>query len=87
MAIFAIWLSLNQRKESQSAYDKTKNVLAELEKVINNFQNLLKSITDQQGQLLGAMKPKPNNEDIMIDLIVKIANTPDKLEKIMKIVP
>jgi hypothetical protein len=90
LAIFAVWLAFQQRKESQNAYEKTKDVLSELEKVMkstellvsDNFQNLLQSITDQQGQMLDALKPKPNNDDIMTDLIVRLADEPDKLAKV-----
>jgi hypothetical protein len=92
LAIFAIWLALKQRGESAESYDKTKDVLGQLDSVMKktetlvseNFQNLLKSITNQQGQMLEALKPRPDNQERITDLLIRLADDPEKLDRVVE---
>lgn len=94
LAIFAIWMSFQQRRESQENYDNTKTVLSEIEKVMektemlvsDNFQNLLKSITDQQNRLVESLAPKPSAQDRYVDLFVKMADDPEKLSTMVDVI-
>ena len=95
LALFAIWFAVLQRKESQEAYEKTKGVLSELHSVMDktqllvsdNFQNLLGSITNQQAQMLEALKPRPTQEAMYAELIVKLASEdPEKLDKVANVI-
>lgn len=90
LAIFAIWFANLQRVESSQNYENTKTVLAEITKVLEktqllvseNFQNLLNSVTDQQAKMLDSLKPRPTQEEKMSDLIIKLADEPEKLERV-----
>jgi translation initiation factor 2 alpha subunit (eIF-2alpha) len=90
LALFAIWLAFQQRRESAQNYENTKNVLPEINKVMEktellvseNFQNMLKSITDQQGMMLESLKPRTSQEEKMADLIVRLADEPEKLDRV-----
>ncbi|MFL6283861.1 MAG: hypothetical protein ACJ74Q_12040 [Pyrinomonadaceae bacterium] len=92
LALFAIWVAFQQRKESQQSYENTKDVLAEIEKVLEktqmlvseNYQNLLTCVTDQQKLLLDSLKPKPTSEEKYTDLVLETAvQRPDKLEAVV----
>jgi hypothetical protein len=92
LAIFAIWFSLQQRREAQQNFVLTKDVLNEIEKVMEktevlvseNFQNLLKSMTDQQMQMLESLKPKLTAEEKYADLFTKLAQgEPEKLTTVV----
>ncbi len=96
LAVFVIWLSMTQRKESQSNCEKTKDVLSELDAVMKktetqvseNFQNLLKSLTEQQNSMIESLRPRPSAEDRYAEIIGKIIdNNPDKLETILDAIP
>ena len=91
LAIFAIWLSFQQRKESQNNYENTKSVLSEVEKamaktemlVSDNFQNLLKSMTEQQNKMLESLKPRPTTEEKYAEMFANLAqDDPDKLNAV-----
>lgn len=92
LALFAIWLAFQQRRESAQNYESTKEVLAEIEKVMEktellvseNFQNLPKSITDQQAQMLESLKPRPTRDEKMADLMIRLADEPDKLDRVVQ---
>lgn len=91
LAMFAIWLASQQRKESQTNYTNTKDALSKIEKVMEktellvseNFQNLLKSVTEQQGKMLESFKPRQTAEDKYADLLIKLADEPDKLNEVI----
>ena len=82
LALFAIWLAFQQRRESSASYEKTKDVLSEITRVMektqllvsDNFQNLLTSVTNQQGQMLESLKPRATQEERTMDLLVGLAD-------------
>jgi hypothetical protein len=89
LAIFAIWLAFQQRRESQANYEKTKDVLGEVRQMMQktellvseNFQNLLSSITEQQTRMLEAMKPKKTSDELLFELAT--SENPQKLDSVV----
>lgn len=93
LAIFAIWLAFQQRKESQGSYENTLDALNEMKRVTEktellvseNFQNLLTSVTEQQGKMLESLKPRATAEEKYADLFVKLAGEePEKLNSVVE---
>lgn len=92
LAAFAIWFAVAQRQESQGNYTSTKDVLGEITKVMEktellvsqNFQDLLKNMTEQQNKVLeSVLAPRPTERERVVDLMIKLASDdPAKLEAV-----
>lgn len=89
IAGFAVWLSLQQRAESQRNYDQTKDVLSDIESVMEkteqlvseNFQELLQSTVERQRELMKHLEP---TEKKYADLLAHLAKEdPDKLDQLV----
>lgn len=93
LALFAIWMSDKQRKESEENFRQSKDVFAKLEGVMekvqllvsDNFQNLIRSITEQQGKMLESMKPKtPADERYVEQMFEVLRDDPQKSDKLVQ---
>lgn len=91
LALFTIWFAMQQAKELQESYEVTTGILVPLNNVrdkaqlhiSDTLQNLPRSSTDQQRQMLEVYKSRPTQEAIHTELIAQIAaEEPDSPVKV-----
>lgn len=93
LAIVAIGLTVQQRKESQSNFDKTQDSLAKMDSMVNrvdalvseHFQKMLSSIVEQQRNLTEYLRPHQSPEERYTDLVMKVGSEePEKLAEVVE---
>ena len=85
LAIFAIWLARSAERESRANFEKTRDLLAEIDKsasvieknVTESQQHLLSTVTNLLNQT--AVPPKPDlGEQIGVEVFRSLLSDPDK---------
>ena len=91
LAVFAIWLGRSAERESRANFDKTKDLLAQIDKraavtekaVAESHQQLLNTVTDLLNQT--AVPTKPDiGEELGMKFMEALMQNPAQAEQMMK---